>query len=295
MTDDHRTPGSIVVCADRSAAAHRALRWGVAEARRRKAPLQVVAAGQTAPKPGNSVLADAVATVRTSISGLPLVGGNPHGPVVDTLRELSADAAAVVVPSSLPELPHIVAESYCPVVAVPEQTPEPRHARAGGAEQGPVVLAAAPWTGEEVFELAFREAADRQAELIAVRTWSDPRIDIGSLRPEQLRHWDRTTDRARRELELELSPWIAIHPQIRVETVVVQDRATDFLLALSHRAQLLVLGRSTRGALLGLIAGSPADALLRAAHCPVLVVPAAGPPHTTWLPANPHGRTLSRS
>ena len=95
-------------------------------------------------------------------------------------------------------------------------------------------------------------------------------------------------------MALELSPWIAIHPQVRVETMVVQDRPTDFLLALSHKAQLLVLGRSTRGALLGLIAGSPADTLPRAANCPVLVVPAAGPPHTTWLPADPQGRALSQ-
>ena len=51
----------------------------------------------------------------------------------------------------------------------------------------------------------------------------------------------------------------------------------------------------SRGALLGLIAGSPADALLRAAHCPVMVVPAPGPPRTTWLPSDAHGRKLSHS
>jgi hypothetical protein len=110
-----------------------------------------------------------------------------------------------------------------------------------------------PGPVEEVFDLSFREAAERRAGLVAVRTWSDPLIDIGSLRPEELRHWDRTEDRAQRELEL--APWIVIHPEVSVEIMVVQDRATDFLLALSHRAQLLVLGRSTRGALLGLIAG----------------------------------------
>jgi nucleotide-binding universal stress UspA family protein len=149
-----------------------------------------------------------------------------------------------------------------------------------------------PGPVEEVFDLSFREAAERRAGLVAVRTWSDPLIDIGSLRPEELRHWDRTEDRAQRELEL--APWIVIHPEVSVEIMVVQDRATDFLLALSHRAQLLVLGRSTRGALLGLIAGSPAEALLRAANCPVIVVPAAGPPRTSWLPADAHERTLSR-
>ena len=278
-----------MVCADRSPAAHHALRWGAAEARRRKAPLHVVAAGETTPKPGSPMVPDALASVRASLSGLPLWGSHPQGPVVHTLRELSADAAAVVVPATLPELTDIVALSYCPVVTVPEPTSRPPDS------EGPVVLGAAPWTVEEVFDLAFRESAERRARLIAVRTWSDPLIDVGSLRPDQLPQWDRAEDRAHRELLLELSPWTVIHPQVRVETMVVQDRATDFLLDLSHRAQLLVLGRSTRGRLLGLIAESPAAALLRAARCPVMVVPAAGPPRTTWLPLNVHGRTLTPS
>jgi nucleotide-binding universal stress UspA family protein len=69
-----------------------------------------------------------------------------------------------------------------------------------------------------------------------------------------------------------------------VKTMVVKDRAADFLLALSSRARLLVLGRATRGALLAGIAGWPVNDLLRAADCPVLVVPGEGPPRTTWLP-----------
>jgi hypothetical protein len=79
-----------------------------------------------------------------------------------------------------------------------------------------------PGPVEEVFDLSFREAAERRAGLVAVRTWSDPLIDIGSLRPEELRHWDRTEDRAQRELEL--APWIVIHPEVSVEIMVVQDR-----------------------------------------------------------------------
>jgi nucleotide-binding universal stress UspA family protein len=287
---EKRASGAVVVCADRSAAAHRALRWAAAEARRRNAPLHVVATGQPAPKAAGSLFADAVATVSASVSGLPILGGGRSaGPVAGTLRELSAEAAVVVVPTTLPELSRVVAECYCPVVAVPEQGPE------AAAERGPVVLGAAPWTGEEVVELAFREADARRADLIAVRTWSDPLIDIGSLRPEQLRRWGRAEECARHELELELSPWTVIYPRVHAEAIVVQDRPTEFLLALSHRARLLVLGRSQRGALLGLIAGSPAGDLLRATRCPVLVVPATGPPRSTWLPAGTHGWTLSRS
>jgi nucleotide-binding universal stress UspA family protein len=284
MTETSSTPPAVVVCADRSAAGRRALRWAVAKALRVPAPLQVVVAGESASTPDRSWLAEAVAAVRESVGHFPVVGGHPHGAVAATLRELSADAHILVVPSTLPELPGIIADSYCPVAVVPE------HSAEAAAEDGPIVLGAAPWTEEQAFELAFREAADRRAPLIAVRAWSDPQIDIGSLRPEQLRDWDRAEDRARCELELELSPWTVIHPDVRIEKMVVQDRATELLLALSRRAQLLVLGRSGRGALLGLIAGSPADALLRAAKCPVLVVPDAGQPRRTWLPARPWSR-----
>ena len=80
----------------------------------------------------------------------------------------------------------------------------------------------------------------------------------------------------------------AVAAGVHVEKMIVRDRPTAFLIMLSHRAQLLVLGRSRRGGVLGMIAGSPAEALLRATHCPVLVVP-AGPPRRTWLPTAGYG------
>ena len=141
MTKAHRTPGAVVVCADRSAAAHHALRWGVAEAGRRKAPLYVVACGERASEPPNSVVADAIAAVRTSISGLPILGGHPHGPVLDTLRELSADAAA----RRRPGHPARAARRRRRVLLPGGQPCRNRPARSG-ASTGPVVLGAAPWT-----------------------------------------------------------------------------------------------------------------------------------------------------
>ena len=149
----------------------------------------------------------------------------------------------------------------------------------------PVVLAAAPWTCEEVFELAFRAAAERHAPLLAVRTWTNPRIDLGWLRPERVGRWDAAHRRARQELDIALSAWTVAYPDMTVQTMVVEDDAAEFLISLSHRAQLLVLGRSGRGALLGAIAGSPVHTLMTRAQCPVMVVPAEGPPRWTWLPS----------
>jgi nucleotide-binding universal stress UspA family protein len=276
--------GAVTVSADRSPAGHRALQWAASEARRRNLSLQVVIPQeQHSHRKRHAAFVDALAAVRDAVPGLTVLGHPSHGPVADALRELSAEAAAVVVPSTLPELTAVVADSCCPVVTVPENPPSPE------AENGPVVLGAAPWTGEEVISLAFREASDRHAPLLAVRAWSDPGLDLGWLRPDRLARWDRAEERARRELELMLSPWTVIHPDVSVERLVVQDRRADILVALSQRARLLVLGRSARGAPLAGIAGSPVELLIRAAGCPVAVVPAAGPPRTTWLPSRIRG------
>jgi nucleotide-binding universal stress UspA family protein len=186
------------------------------------------------------------------------------------------------VPTS-PDAAAVVATSCCPVVVVPRTTPPP------GAAEGPVVLAVAPWTGEDVVELAFDEASGQQAPLLAVRAWTEPGLDLGRRWPDPTAEWDRADERAHRELDLALAPWRAGHPEVSVRSVAVQDGAADLLVALSHRARLLVLGRSTRGAWLGGIATSPMTALLEAARCPVLVVPFEGPPRATWLPGRERG------
>jgi len=67
-----------------------------------------------------------------------------------------------------------------------------------------------------------------------------------------------------------LSPWTIIYPQVEVERVVEQEQATALLLDLSTRAQLLVLGRSSRGALLGLVVGSPRGRSARRGALPAL-------------------------
>ena len=103
---------------------------------------------------------------------------------------------------------------------------------------------------------------------------------------------DRATERVRRDLDLALSAWTVIYPTVRVERIVAQDHATALLRELSVRAQLLVLGRSGRGALLGLVVGSPAVDLLGRARCPLLVVPSAGPPRSTWWPTGISSRVL---
>ena len=274
MIDDRVPTGAVVVGTDRSTAGHRALRWATAAARRTGAPLCVLAAApDRSPAADRSLFADVLAAVGSRV---PLGHGHP---VPDRLRTLSAEASMVVVPATFAGLTELVAASYSPVVVVPERD----------ADDGPVVLGAAPWTGEEVFDAAFREAAQRCVDLVAVRTWTDARVDLGLTGPRiggpgPPGSVDRATERVRRELDLALSAWIVIYPTVRVERIIAQDHATALLRELSVRARLLVLGRSGRGALLGLVVGSPAVDLLSRARCPLLVVPSAGPPRSTWWP-----------
>ena len=280
--------GTVTVCADRSPAGPRAVKWATAEARRHALPLTIVAPDpRRARSVRHSAFADALAAVRAVVPGVPVLGGRTDEALPAMLRRLSARAAALVVPATLPDLATVVADAYCPVVTVPAHNPVPE------AVNGPVVLGAAPWTAEGVIELAFQTASDRKAPLRAVRVWSEPRIDVGWLRPDRIAERHSAEERARRELELALSGWTIAHPDVPVEMTVVQDHPTEFLLRLSHRAQLLVLGRSARGALLAGIAGSPVDTLLRSAACPVMVVPAEGPPRTTWLPSWDRAKALT--
>ncbi len=260
-----------------------ALRWAAAEARRRGAPLEVLVTRDdpdTDAPAGPAGLDRALSLLRDAVPGLPLSTRARTGRAVDVVRAHSALAAAVVLPADLPDLGAVIAAAYSPVVVVPERRTTP------GA---PVVVGVAPWTDDQVIDLAFRAAAERRVRLIAVRTWDDPAIDLARLRPERIARWDRAENRAREDLEMALSARRIVHPEVPVQTIVAQDRADDLLLALSVKAQLMVVGRSERGTLLAGLAGSPVDALLRGAACPVAVVSGDGPPRTGWLPSRAHG------
>ncbi|HXV94395.1 MAG TPA: universal stress protein [Pseudonocardia sp.] len=274
------TSGPVVVRAGRPLD-DRALRWAAAEAARRGVPLRIVVpaaapeppAGTSAGSPGDA-FAEALVVARKSAPGVVVTGGPVPAAGAAALRELSADAAVVVVAAAEPDLADVVADAYCPVAVVPGTDP-PR--------SGPVVLGATPWTCEEAFDLAFREAAARGAPLEAVRAVDETSTGHG-YHPAGI---GAAARQARRELEVTLAVWATEHPGVDVRALVVEDPPAMLLADLSHRAQLLVLGRSVRGVLLAGRAGSPVDAIAHGARCPVLVVPADGPPRDRWLPAGP--------
>ncbi|WP_214364464.1 universal stress protein [Pseudonocardia sp. H11422] len=262
----------ITVCADLSAAGAAAVRWAATEASRTGSELRVVVPDCAArPLSGRAAFTATLGTVRGVDPDLSVRAEATGAPAGAALRALSAASSLVVAPGGAAGLRRIVADTHCPVVFVPMMPRDPPD----GHDGVPVVLGAATWTGEAAVELAFRAAAARAAPLYAVRAWSDPRIDLGRILPSRLARWDATVERIRRELGMALAAAAAVHPGVRVELLVVEDRPAEFLLALSQRAQLLVVGRSLRAVLFAGIAGSPAEALARRAGCPVMVVPGA--------------------
>ena len=135
---------------------------------------------------------------------------------------------------------------------------------------GRIVLAIAPGTAERAVDTAFALAAERGSTLLAVRTWHDPDLPLGGwLRPDGTARWDAAHAKARCELDGALERAKVAHPAVHVTPIVVDDDLVPFLSALSSRADLLVVGRSTQPG----YRASPVDALVRQAACPVLVVP----------------------
>ena len=135
---------------------------------------------------------------------------------------------------------------------------------------GRIVLAIAPDTAERAVDTAFALAAERGLALLAVRTWHDPDLPLGGwLQPDRTARWDAAHAKARCELDSALEGARTAHPAVHVTPIVADDDLVPFLSALSTRADLLVVGRSTQPG----HRASPVDALVRRAACPVLVVP----------------------
>jgi nucleotide-binding universal stress UspA family protein len=142
-----------------------------------------------------------------------------------------------------------------------------------GTREG-IVVAAAPGTATDAVDTAFGLAAERGVPVVAVRAWHDPDVPLGGwLRPHGTATWDALHRKASEELDHAVEHAKTAHPEVEVRTIVVDDDPVAFLVALSTRAELLVLGRPRRRGQ----QVSPVDELVRQAACPVLVVPPVHP------------------
>lgn len=109
---------------------------------------------------------------------------------------------------------------------------------------------------------AFEQARWHRAELLVLRTWTQP---LGTARqiPPGLREQQETLVAADA-----LRPCRESYPPVTVHVQVRQEPPADALIQLSHTARLLVMGARQPGA------RDINERVVRSAQCPVLIVPA---------------------
>ncbi|MEU2005783.1 universal stress protein [Rhodococcus sp. NPDC019627] len=282
----------IVVGVDGSPPSSEAVRWGVAEAILRSAPLLLLACvsyrgAESLPLVGAELRerAERDLTAATELAR----AHDPRG-VVHIRTELHWQyAPAVLVDRSesarmivlgrrglgeftgglIGSVTSAVARhAHCPVVVIEGAAASPEE---GGV--GPVVVGVdGSDNSEPAIALAFEESALRRTTLIALHAWSDQ--DLSTLPmgtgPDR---WKAVAESEQALLGESLTGCAEQYPDVPVQQVLVRDRPVRHLLAQAEEAQLLVVGTRGRGGFKGMTLGSTSAALLHTAPCPLIVVP----------------------
>ncbi|MBH0781056.1 universal stress protein [Nocardia bovistercoris] len=279
---------AVLVGTDGSDSASDAVRWAAVAAARHGAPLRIVCAidipveygpgvalGQIDYESYRQTAAANVAAARESAAAAaaPIRSIDIETTVVQEhpiplLRDLSEHARLLVVGTHgrgalrrwlLGSVStSLTRQAHCPVAVIPparELEPDRSH--------GPVVVGVDGSRGSELaLDVAFDEAARRDAELVAVLTWSEfyryiPRAEMQNEAEELLA---RTT-----------AGYAEKYPEVEVRRVVVEDSPAERILAAAEHAQLIVVGSHGRGGFPGMTLGSVGNAVLHAAECPVVI------------------------
>ena len=188
---------------------------------------------------------------------------------IPTLIELSERAQAIVVGSrghgALRGLllgsvsTAMVCGAHCPVAVL--------HDRDTPAADAPIVVGidGSP-SSELATRIAFKEAATRGVELVAVHAWSD--VDLWEV-PEV--GWDAVAQGKVKLLDKRLSAWSERYPEVSIRRVVVRDQPTVHLAEQAENAQLLVVGNRGRGGFAGLMLGSVSLMLAHYVQVPMII------------------------
>jgi nucleotide-binding universal stress UspA family protein len=202
----------------------------------------------------------------------------------DLLTRLGADAAQVVlgqhhlsIRERIPDASlgsELAAALDCPVVIVPPGLPGNHGARP------PVVVALDGETdAHAALEIAFDEAELRRLMVIALH--AAPLATLPS----------HTTDDERDLAEI-LAGWKADHPDVVVQTLVTPAEPTELIIQASRNAALMVVGRPHEPGL-GAWSRSVAGAVLKLAHCPLVIAPGGGAPGRPASRARRPGRAAA--
>lgn len=269
----------IVVGVDRSASSAAALRWAGQEARLRRTHLHVVHAWDS---PGRrpqaeelmrDMLTEAFTRLEAGVEQL-TVQSRP----AEALTAASHGAAMLVVGSHVRGAFSEVFKSVsrraaafasCPVVAVREGQDRPPRC-------GTVVVGVDDsFTSRDALQWAAAEALHRKARLKVVHTV----VPLPRTAP-----W---TEGEAREMLTQMLAGILVGPlaNVRVSTETgpgepggtraVRSRASSALIAAAQHGDLLVVGSHGYGSVSGALTGSVTSDCLRAAACPVVIIPQA--------------------
>jgi nucleotide-binding universal stress UspA family protein len=124
---------------------------------------------------------------------------------------------------------------------------------------------------DALLEFAFSRAHELGVPLVVLHVWdTHPAIVAGT---EDLKRWG---DEAREMVESTIAPWKAKFPEVKALALAVHARPAEGLLDEAEAAQLLVLGRHSRGhSPVGLGLRSVTRTVMHYATLPVAVVPTA--------------------
>jgi len=272
----------IVVGVDGSSWSEAALEWAMVEARRRTAPVVVlhafewpmmgvplsgVPSGYDPRQAARVMLLGATERARTRAPGVEVTSRLENGPPARLLLAESRRAGLLVLGSrGLGGFAGLLAGSVattvaehasCPVVVV----------RGDGAYRtdGPVLAGVDGPAADAAIGWAFDAAALYSVPLLAVHAWPPGPARVPDLSdPDEEEAAIRTYE--------QIGRWQQKYPRVRLDQLDVRGHPGAVLAEQSVGAQLAVVGARGRGGFARLLLGSTSQALLRHAHCPVVVV-----------------------
>lgn len=279
----------VVVGVDGSEQSDRAVRFALAEARRRDVGMLLVhAVHETAPmsaklprlrvgqltEVGRRLVDDAERLALDIDPAIDISKSVKAGSRVGMLVDAGAHASAIVLGHRSRSLPSrvltsstttgVAARAHCPVISVPESWVE-------GSDVGRIVVGVdGSDAAHDALDLGFREARRRGAYLVALHAWRLPIVYEGEYATTMVDDWMTP---AAEEMDKTLTPFRETYPDVKVEVDLQHEFAGPALLEATEHADLIVVGRRGHGAPWGIYLGSLARMLIREGKCPVEISP----------------------
>ena len=287
--------GSVVCGVDGSQSSLDAVAWAASEASRRKAPLVIVHAWQfplyhvpldspvVAPPDGGMeraaerVLSDAEDRARAAADDVEVTGRLIAGGAAGAMLAVAEHAALVVLGSrGLGGVTGLLvgsvgvqvsAHAPCPVIVIR------RHADAPEApHRGQVVVGVdGSEPGRAALAFGLDEADRMGVPLVAVSVYHAPTVVADTAVPTGVTP-DDLADATTSMLRAEIERCHPAHPNVPVDTRVIESSTGWALVREAAGCELLVVGSRGHGGFAGLLLGSVSQYALHHAQCPVAVI-----------------------